>query len=254
MPKIRADQLLADSGLCASRSLGRQLILAGKVLAPDGTVLTKPGRLIPDDWNLTLLEPPRFVSRGAEKLLAAIAAFQPPIAGCTALDLGASTGGFTDVLLAHGAAKVFAVDVGIDQLHDRLRADPRVISLEQTNARDLTTAIIPVPIDLLVADLSFISLTKVLPAASPLLASHAWAIVLIKPQFEADRQNIGKQGVVRNPAVRQACVDKILAFAAAELSWSCLGVIPSPITGPKGNQEFLAAFQNSPPPAAPPSS
>ncbi|MDD4097669.1 MAG: TlyA family RNA methyltransferase [Lentisphaeria bacterium] len=246
MPKIRADQLLVDRGLCASRSLGRQLILAGKVLAPDGTTLSKPGHLVPDDTDLTLLEPPQFVSRGAEKLLAAMAAFEPMIADRTALDLGASTGGFTDVLLAHGAARVFAVDVGTGQLHTRLRADPRVVSLEQTNARELTTAMIPVPIDLLVADLSFISLTKVLPATRPLLAGHAWAIVLIKPQFEADRQHIGKQGVVRDPAVRQACVDKILAFAADELGWSCLGVIPSPITGPKGNQEFLAAFRTAP--------
>jgi len=250
MPKIRADQLLVDRGLCASRSRGRQLILAGKVLAPDGMALSKPGHLVPDDWALTLVEPPQFVSRGAEKLLGAIAAFHPPIAGCTALDLGASTGGFTDVLLANGAAQVFAVDVGTDQLHARLRADPRVVSLEQTNARELTTAWIPVPIALLVADLSFISLTKVLPAVRPLLASHAWAIVLIKPQFEADRQHIGKQGVVRDPAVRQACVDKILAFTAAELGWSCVGVIPSPITGPKGNQEFLAAFQAGPPQAS----
>ena len=247
MPKIRADQLLVDRGLCASRSLGRQLILAGKVLAPDGTALSKPGHLVPDDLDLTLLEPPRFVSRGAEKLLGAIEAFQPPTAGCTALDLGASTGGFTDVLLAHGAAKVFAVDVGTGQLHARLRADPRVVSLEQTNARELTTAMIPVPIDLLVADLSFISLTKVLPAARILLTEHAWAIVLIKPQFEAERRHIGKQGVVRDPTVRQACVDKIVAFAADELGWSCIGVIASPITGPKGNQEFLAAFRAGPP-------
>jgi len=232
------------------RSLGRQLILAGKVLAPDGAALSKPGHLVPDDWALTLLEPPQFVSRGAEKLLAALDAFRPPIAGCTALDLGASTGGFTDVLLAHGAAKVFAVDVGTGQLHARLRADQRVVSMEQTNARELTTAMIPVAIDLLVADLSFISLTKVLPAARPLLAENAWAIVLIKPQFEADRQHIGKQGVVRDPTVRQACVDKILAFAAAELGWSAVGVIPSPITGPKGNQEFLAAFHAGPPQAS----
>lgn len=215
------------------------------MLLPDGTPVRKPGQQLEETTRLVLSAPPQYVSRGAGKLLAAIEAFQPELHGVTALDLGASTGGFTDVLLQHGASKVFAVDVGHDQLHEKLRNDPRVISLEGLNARDLNDTIIPEPIDILVADVSFISLTKVLPPCVPLLKPRAWAIVLVKPQFEAGRQDIGSGGVVRDEAVRQRCLDAIIAFAQNDLHWTLVGALPSPVLGPNGNQEYLAAFRVS---------
>jgi 23S rRNA (cytidine1920-2'-O)/16S rRNA (cytidine1409-2'-O)-methyltransferase len=243
--KVRADQLAVQQGLCASRALAQRLIDEAQVLLPDGTPVRKPGQQLDEITRLVLSAPPQYVSRGAGKLLAAIEAFQPELQGVTALDLGASTGGFTDVLLQHGAAKVFAVDVGHDQLHEKLRNDPRVISLEGLNARDLDATIIPEPIDILVADVSFISLTKVLPPCAPLLKSPAWAIVLVKPQFEAGKRDVGSGGVVRDEAVRQRCLDTIIAFAQNELHWTLVGTLPSPVLGPNGNQEFLAAFRNS---------
>ena len=186
----------------------------------------------------------KYVSRGAYKLLSAIEKFQPNLEGKIALDLGASTGGFTDVLLQHGVAKVYAVDVGTDQLHPKLVADPRVVNLQKTNARQLSTELIPDPIDILVGDVSFISLTKVLPPCQPLLAPNAWIAVLIKPQFESERENIGKHGVIKDEKIRQQCIEKILAFAQTELHWINLDVIPSPILGPEGNQEYIAVFKN----------
>lgn len=176
--------------------------------------------------------------------MAAIEAFHPELTNVIALDLGASTGGFTDVLLQHGAAKVYAVDVGHDQLHEKLRNDPRVVSLEGVNARDLDATLIPDPIDVLVADVSFISLTKVLPPCAPFLKPDAWAIVLVKPQFEAGRQDIGSGGVVRDEAVRQRCLNDIIRFAQSDLHWTFVGALPSPVLGPNGNQEYLAAFRS----------
>ncbi|NMA47368.1 MAG: TlyA family RNA methyltransferase [Lentisphaerae bacterium] len=245
MNKIRADQRLVECGLCESRSAAQQLIKDQRVAFADSAQpLRKPGQMVAADAQFTLDDQPRFVSRGAGKLLAAINAFNPDIAGKVALDIGASTGGFTDVLLSYGAGKVYAVDVGTAQLHEKLRRDPRVISLEQTNARDLNRTLIPEPIALLVADLSFISLTKVLPACAPLLAPAAWIIVLVKPQFEAEPHDIGKGGVVRDDAVRRRAIQSVVACAQQQCHWQPLGVIPSPVLGPKGNQEYLAAFRN----------
>ena len=244
--KFRIDQLAVQQGLCASRSLAQRLIDEGKLLLPDGTPVRKPGQQVEETTRLALAAPPQYVSRGAGKLLAAIEAFHPQLADVIALDLGASTGGFTDVLLQHGAAKVYAVDVGHDQLHEKLRNDPRVISLEGVNARDLTAALIPEPVDILVADVSFISLTKVLPPCASFLKPAAWAIVLVKPQFEAGRQDIGSGGVVRDEAVRQRCLNDIIAFAQNDLHWTLVGALPSPVLGPNGNQEYLAAFRNLP--------
>ena len=245
--KQRADLALVKRGLCETRSEARRLIMAGKVRVGADDLIAKPGRLVPADADLRLDRPRLYVSRGAEKLLAAIHAFQPPIAGRVALDAGASTGGFTDVLLQHGAARVYAVDAGYGQLHYRLRRAPRVVNLERTNARYLTPETIPEPIGILTADVSFISLTKVLPACARLLECDAWIMVLVKPQFEAARHEVGRGGVVRDPAVRERCVKKICAFAETELHWRRLGVIPSPITGPKGNREFMAVFRASGP-------
>ncbi|MBR3651787.1 MAG: TlyA family RNA methyltransferase, partial [Victivallales bacterium] len=208
----------------------------------DGCAQTRS--CIDDSLQLNVLQDLKYVSRGAYKLLPAIEKFQPELEGKTALDLGASTGGFTDVLLQHGVAKVYAVDVGTDQLHPKLAADPRVVNLQKTNARQLSRELIPDPIDILVGDVSFISLTKVLPPCQPLLAPYAWIAVLVKPQFETERENIGKHGVVKDDKIRQQRVEKILAFAQSELHWINLDVIPSPILGPEGNQEFIAVFQN----------
>lgn len=243
--KFRADELLAKLGLAPSRAAAQHFIKAGEALLPDGSTVRKPSQMLDEACGVYIAEgAPRYVSRGALKLLAAIKAFHPEIEGKVALDLGASTGGFTDVLLEHGARKVYAVDVGTNQLHEKLRNDPRVVSLEQTNARDLDKTLIPSEIQILTGDLSFISLTKVLPACVPLLAAQFTAILLIKPQFEAERGEIGSGGVVRSEEVRARCVAKIESFAVQELGWHHIGTIQSPIEGQNGNEEYLAAFEN----------
>jgi len=239
--KFRADELLARQGLCPSRSAARLAIESGKALLADGTPVRKPSQMLEETQPLKLADGPRYVSRGAEKLLAALSAFHPPIENQICLDLGASTGGFTDVLLAYGASRVYAVDVGTDQLHPKLRSDSRVVSLEQTNARNLNRDLIPDPIAVLTGDLSFISVTKVLPVCAPLLAQDFTAIILVKPQFEAGRADIGSGGVVRDPVVQARCVAKVVA-CGEELGWRLLGTLPSPILGPNGNQEYLAVF------------
>ena len=241
--KIRADQLAVEQGLCASRALARRLIEEGALTLADGASLRKAGQLLEPNTPLRLAAPPQYVSRGAHKLLPSIELYKPPVQGAVALDIGASAGGFTDVLLQAGAAKVYAVDVGYGQLHERLRNDARVVNLERTNARDLTAETIPEPIDLLVGDVSFISLTKVLPACAPLLKEGAWVFVLVKPQFEAGREEVGSGGVVRSEEVRRRCVEAVVAFARREFGWTHLGTLPSPILGPNGNQEYVAAFR-----------
>lgn len=246
MAKYRADDLMARKGVSQSRSAAQQAIKRGEAVLENGEPIRKPSQMLDENSIITISAPVVYVSRGAGKLLAALEAFNPEIEGKVCLDLGASTGGFTDVLLRHGAKLVYAVDVGTDQLHPSLRADSRVVSLEQTNARDLTTELIPEKIDLLTGDLSFISLTKVLPACVPLLKDNFCAILLIKPQFEAEHSEIGSGGVVRSEAVRQRCIKKIIDFATNELKWHHVGTIPSPILGPKGNQEYLAVFKEQP--------
>ena len=241
--KFRADELLARLGLAPSRTAAQAIIRAGNACLPDGERVRKPSQMLDEACGVGIApETPTYVSRGALKLLAALEAFHPVIESRVALDLGASTGGFTDVLLRHGAAKVYAVDVGTDQLHESLRGNPRVISLERTNARNLDECLVPDKVQLLTGDLSFISLTKVLPACVPLLSPDFIAILLIKPQFEAERGEIGSGGVVRNEEVRARCVAKVEQFACQELGWRHLGTIQSPILGQKGNIEYLAAF------------
>jgi 23S rRNA (cytidine1920-2'-O)/16S rRNA (cytidine1409-2'-O)-methyltransferase len=249
MPKVRADQLAVEQGLCESRALAQRLIMAGQIRTGPDAVVRKPGQLLSLETILLLDQGRQYVSRGAFKLLAALEHFQPDLKDAVALDLGASTGGFTEVLLERGAQKVYAVDVGYGQLHSRLRNDSRVMSLERTNARDLTPAIIPEPLDVLTGDVSFISLTKVLPPCAPLLKAGAWVFVLVKPQFEAERHEIGSGGVVRDEAVRRRCVEQVQRFATDELGWTVCGDVPSPIKGPKGNQEYVAVFRagGSPP-------
>jgi len=240
MKKVRADQLLVARGLVESRTRAQALILAGKVFAGDRRV-AKAGDLVAQDAELAVKGRDHpWVSRGGIKLDHGLTHFGIDVAGLVALDVGSSTGGFTDVLLARGAARVHAVDVGTNQLAWKLRSDPRVIVHEKTNARDLSPAIVPEPVDIIVCDASFIALSKVLEAALSLARPGAWLVALVKPQFEAGREEVGKGGVVRDPIVHQR-----VCTAAAEwggsMGWHVLGVEPSPITGPEGNVEFLLA-------------
>jgi 23S rRNA (cytidine1920-2'-O)/16S rRNA (cytidine1409-2'-O)-methyltransferase len=240
--RLRLDRLLVDRGLAESRTRAEALILAGRVhVAGHGTV--KPGTAVAPDAEVAVSSPEHpWVSRGGVKLAAALEAFGIDPAGKVCLDVGASTGGFTDVLLARGAAKVYAVDVGYGQLHAKLRGDPRVVLREKVNARSLSSAEVPEPVALLVADVSFISLARILPAASPLLVPGGEAVLLVKPQFESARGEVGRGGIVRDEAVRARAVGRVVAAAAAQ-GLSLVGVVPSPITGADGNVEFLAAFR-----------
>lgn len=237
----RADQLLVERGLAESRTRAQALILAGKVFSGDRRV-GKAGDLLPPDAPLDVrgeLHP--WVSRGGVKLAHALAHFQLSPKDRVCLDVGASTGGFTDVLLHGGARRVHAVDVGHGQLAWRLRQDERVIVHERTNARYLTVDAIAEPVEALACDASFIGLATVLPASLALCAPGAWAVALIKPQFEAGPGAVGKGGVVRDPAVHRAVCARVRAWWEALGAWAILGVEASPITGPEGNREFLIA-------------
>lgn len=237
----RADQALVDRGLVESRTKAQALILAGKVFAGEQRV-DKPGQPVAMDATLTVRgQDHPWVSRGGVKLAHAIEHFALSPRDRVCLDIGASTGGFTDVLLKSGAAKVYAVDVGHGQLAWSLRNHARVVVLERTNARHLTAALIPDPIGALVCDASFIGLRTVLPAGLSLCAPGAWAVALIKPQFEAGPDQVGKGGVVRDPAVHEAVCTAILDWWRSLPGWDVLGITPSPITGPEGNREFLIA-------------
>lgn len=235
---LRLDKALLERGLVPTRSRARDLIVRGAV-SVDGTVQLKPGAVVADDASIELSETSDYVSRGSLKLEAALWAFGFDAQGRTALDIGASTGGFTEVLLRHGAAHVFAVDVGRGQLHPRLLDDPRVTSLEGQDARALTTREITQPVTAIVADVSFISLEKVLPAVLEFATPGTWLVALVKPQFEAGREAIGKGGIVREVAAREAQADKIAAWIGGLPGWRVAGVVPSPIEGGSGNQEFL---------------
>jgi 23S rRNA (cytidine1920-2'-O)/16S rRNA (cytidine1409-2'-O)-methyltransferase len=239
--KLRLDELLVLRGLAASRAQAKALIMAGRVL--HGTErLDKPGKDFPADLELTVEQPPRFVSRGGEKLAGALAHFALDLTGVHVLDVGASTGGFTDCALQAGAADVVCVDVGRAQLHAKLRADPRVTNFEKINARHLQPADLPRrEFDVIVMDLSFISLKAVLPAVWPCLRSGGTLIALVKPQFEAGKTEVDKgRGVIRNPAVQEATLTGVRDFALATLPGATLlGSLDSPITGADGNREFL---------------
>lgn len=249
--KVRADQRLVDLGLVESRTRAQALVLAGRVFAGTRRI-DKPGQPLPADAPLELRGRDHpWVSRGGVKLAHALAHFGLSPAGLACLDVGASTGGFTDVLLHHGAARVHAVDVGHGQLAWSLRSDPRVVVLERTNARHLDAALVPEPVGAVVCDASFIGLAVVLPAALALCAPGAWAVALIKPQFEAGPAAVGKGGVVRDPAVHAAVCAGVEAWWAALPGWTVLGVEPSPLLGPEGNREFLVAARRGDPPGEP---
>lgn len=244
--KARADQLVCDQGLVDGRERAKRCIMAGQVLfiGPDGreTPVDKPGRMFGAETVFMLKQGERYVSRGGGKLETAMEAFGLDVTGLVALDAGASTGGFTDCLLQHGAARVYAVDVGTAQLHEKLRADARVVSMENVNLRHAPADLLPEPVDVIVADVSFISLTKVLPSCLRFLKPGGFVAALIKPQFELSPDKIGKGGVVREEAFQQEAVEAVAGFARDELGLVLRGVVPSKVKGPKGNQEYLAVF------------
>jgi 23S rRNA (cytidine1920-2'-O)/16S rRNA (cytidine1409-2'-O)-methyltransferase len=239
-PKQRADQLLVDRGLAESRARAQALILAGKVFSGEARV-EKPGQTLPADRPLSLRgQDHPWVSRGGVKLAHGLAHFGLSPEGRVCLDVGASTGGFTHVLLHNGAARVYAVDVGHGQLDWSLRNDPRVAVRERVNARYLTAEDVPEPVGALVCDASFIGLSTLLPAPLALCAPGAWAVALIKPQFEVGPA-VAKGGVVRDPAAHRAVCERISAWWGGLPGWGLLGVEPSPLLGPEGNREFLLA-------------
>ena len=246
MKRRRLDLLLVERGLAESREKAQRLVLAGEVLADD-VPAAKPGHEYPLDCVLRIRQPERFVGRGGLKLEEAFARFPAlSAAGKVCVDVGASTGGFTDCLLQHGAARVYAVDVGQSQLHARLAADPRVIVMDGCNARHLQPGDLPESPDLAVTDVSFISLRLILPALDRLLRPGGETVALIKPQFEAGREDVGKGGVVRDPALRQQVVDRIRDFGTGTLGWTWLDFCQSPIQGPAGNVEFLSYWRKNP--------
>ena len=243
MVKKRADQLLVERGLTESRGRAQALILAGKVFAGERRI-DKAGHQLPEETGLEVRgQDHPWVSRGGIKLAFGLDHFGIDPRDRICLDVGASTGGFTDVLLARGAARVYAVDVGHGQLAWKLRSDPRVVVLEKTNARHLTAETIPDPIGALVCDASFIGLQTVLPAGLALCAPGAFAVALIKPQFEAGPGQVGKGGVVRDTAIHEEVCARIESWFASLPGWTVLGITPSPIKGPEGNVEFLIAAQ-----------
>src|SRR5690606_22364628 len=239
MVRTRLDRLLVARGLVATRSRARDLITRGKVTV-DGVSVAKPGLEISEDAEVSISDGANeFVSRGAQKLEAALAHFGYRPSGVTALDIGAATGGFTQVLLEAGARRVYAVDVGRGQLDRSLSDDPRVISLEGTDARTLSKEQIPEPVGAIVADVSFISLTKVLSVPRSFTVPGAWLIALRKPQVEAGREGVGKGGIVRDPADRERAVSIVRAWLAAQAGWFVDGVVASPLLGGSANEEFL---------------
>jgi 23S rRNA (cytidine1920-2'-O)/16S rRNA (cytidine1409-2'-O)-methyltransferase len=242
--KVRLDTLLHQRGLVPSREQGRRLILAGEVTV-DGQLVDKPGTRVPAEAELHIREKPPYVGRGGFKLEAALDHFPVDPQDVVAADVGASTGGFTDCLLQRGAARVYAIDVGYGQLDWNLRQDPRVVVMERTNARYLES--LPEQVDLVVIDVSFISLELILPATRGWLRPDGDIIALVKPQFEAGRRQVGKGGVVRDPAVHRSVLERITTWAEVE-GLSPQDLIPSPIKGPAGNVEFLIWLH----PAAPP--
>jgi 23S rRNA (cytidine1920-2'-O)/16S rRNA (cytidine1409-2'-O)-methyltransferase len=247
IPRVRLDQLLVERGLAETRSRAQALVLAGQVGVGEGDGARhnrKPGDLVAADVALRIVAPEPYVSRGGHKLAAALDAFEIDPSGLVCLDVGSSTGGFTDVLLQRGATRVYALDVGRGQLADVLRRDPRVVSMERTNARELTPSSLPETISLATIDVSFISLDLVLGPVASTLGHGGQIVALIKPQFEAGRSRTD-HGVVRDPAVHREVLERVVA-AATERRIGTRAIIRSPLTGPEGNREFLAHLAPGP--------
>ncbi len=242
MARLRLDQALVQAGLAPSREQAKRLIMAGEVMQGD-TVLTKPGWLVRPDAPLSVKQPPKFVSRGGLKLEGALEHFQIDVTGLVGMDVGASTGGFTDCLLQRGAVKVYAFDVGTNQMVWKLRNDPRVICRENFNVRHMQPADVPESVDIIVADVSFISLTLVLPGALSVLKPGGQALVLVKPQFELTREDIGPGGIVRDPEAHARACQRIQDFVQSQPDLEWRGLVESSIQGTDGNREFLASFR-----------
>lgn len=242
--KQRLDQLLVEQGHCDSREIAKRLVLANSV-SVKGIENLKPGLKVPVDAEITLRDKPKFVGRGGLKIEHALEHFGIDPAGCIAADIGASTGGFTDCLLQQGAARVYAFDVGTNQLAWKLRTDERVIEREKFNCRHLTADDVPEPVDLVVIDVSFISLTRILGPAFSILRSDGDLVCLIKPQFELQRDQVGKGGVVRDEQLRTSAAEKIHRFVSDDLAKDWRGLTESPISGADGNREYLAWLRNT---------
>lgn len=240
--KIRLDQLIVQRGFSESPEQAQRLIRAGMVRVNEQPA-NKPGHTYPADAKLFVKEKQKYVSRGGLKIEGAHKQFGFDLAGSVCLDIGSSTGGFTDFMLQHGAARVYAIDCGTNQLHYRLRSDPRVVVMENTNARYLTEEDLPEKADFCSIDTSFISLKLILPPLKNLLKPGGHIISLIKPQFEAAKEQVGKGGVVRDPAVREEVIQAVKSFGTQELGFQWLDRCTSPITGPAGNIEFLAYWK-----------
>lgn len=237
--KMRLDNALVERGLAPTRARARDAILRGHVTI-DGTRVDKPSLAVPATARVAIDDPTLgYVSRAALKLIAALDHFGYSPEGLTALDVGASTGGFTEVLLERGAQRVYCVDVGHGQLHPRVAGDRRIVNLENTNARALDATLVPEPAGAVTADVSFISLKLALPPALALAGDDAWGIFLVKPQFEVGRAHLGKGGIVRDDAVAHGAVEEIARFIEAEAGWIVDGTIASPLAGGDGNREFL---------------
>lgn len=246
LKKERADVLLMKLNLCESREKARKLILAGKVRIGRDHVVRKPSDTFTADADFFIEEPMPYVSRGAYKLLPALEKYLPDLNGLTALDIGASTGGFTDLMLQHGLKKSYCIDSGRGQLHAKLRNDQRVECHEKTNARHLQPDFLPQPADILVMDVSFISVKLLLLPTTKLLKSEGWAFILIKPQFEAEKSEVQSGGVIRSDEVRKRVIKEVVEFAETQAELTMIEIIKSPITGPKGNQEYMAVFKKQP--------
>lgn len=239
MSKRRIDSLLVERGLVDSRAKAQALIMAGEVVVA-GKAAIKPGTLVPEEAAITILEPPPFVSRGGTKLEFALDQFQLEVSAKVAADIGASTGGFTDCLLKRGASRVYAIDVGYGQLDYRLRQDPRVVVMDGVNARYPVS--LPEKVDLVTIDVSFISVEKVIPSVARLLNDDGYIIVLIKPQFEAKRKEVGKGGIIKEPIVHARVLGRFIAWAI-EHKFSLGGLVASPIPGASGNKEFFVLLR-----------
>ena len=238
----RLDMIMVERGLAESQEKAQRLIMAGEVRV-DGQPAGKAGHKAPEDARIEVMARPRFVGRGGDKFQAAIDGFGIVVKGLVCLDVGASTGGFTDCLLQNGAAKVYAVDVGRGQIHEKLRTDPRVVVMDEINARYLKPELFGEPAGLAVIDVSFISLTKILPAVIQVIAPTGSIVTLIKPQFEAGRKEVGRGGVIEDPAVRARVVEEIRLFGVEKAGLEWLGAIESPLKGPAGNVEFLGYWK-----------
>ncbi len=242
--KERLDVLLVERGLAETREKARRIILAGRIIIR-GIANPKPGIKVPADADISLKSPPEpYVGRGGVKLAAALERFHVDPSGLVCLDVGASTGGFTDCLLQKGAARVYAVDVGYGQMHEKIRSDPRVIVRERVNARFIGQDIIPEPVHLCVMDVSFISILLILPALIPLLAKDGAVVTLVKPQFEAGRSQVPRGGVIRDVKVHSVVLETLVSALTGK-GWTVQGLMPSPIKGASGNREFFAFLKRA---------